>query len=68
MSLKAFHLVFIILSILFTLMFGIWGVVNHGSSGKTAELVMGILSLIGTVGLSIYLYFFLKKFKHISYL
>jgi len=68
MSLKAFHLVFIILSILFTLMFGIWGVMNHGSSGKTAELVMGILSLIGTVGLSIYLYFFLKKFKHISYL
>ena len=68
MSLKAFHLVFIILSILFTLLFGIWGVVNHGSSGKTAELVMGILSLIGTVGLSIYLYFFLKKFKHISYL
>ena len=61
-------MVFIILSILFTLMFGIWGVVNHGSSGKTAELVMGILSLIGTVGLSIYLYFFLKKFKHISYL
>ena len=68
MSLKAFHLVFIILSILFTLMFGIWGVVNHGSSGKTAELVMGILSLIGTVGLSLYLYFFLKKFKDISYL
>jgi|TARA_B100001105_G_C22331036_1_gene416944 hypothetical protein len=68
MSLKAFHLVFIILSILFTLMFGIWGVMNHGSSGKTAELVMGILSLIGTIGLSIYLYFFLKKFKHISYL
>ena len=68
MSLKAFHLVFIILSILFTLMFGIWGVVNHGSSGKTAELVMGILSLSGTGGLAIYLYFFLKKFKHISYL
>jgi hypothetical protein len=68
MSLKAFHLVFIILSILFTLMFGIWGVMNHGSSGKMAELVMGILSLIGTIGLSIYLYFFLKKFKHISYL
>ena len=36
MSLKAFHLVFIILSILFTLMFGVWGVVNHDSSGKTA--------------------------------
>ena len=68
MSLKAFHLVFIILSIMFTLMFGIWGVVNHGSSGKTAELVMGVLSLMGPLGLSVYLYFFLKKFKHISYL
>ena len=53
MSLKAFHLVFIILSILFLFVFGIWGVVNHGSSGKTVELVMGILSLVGTGGLSV---------------
>ena len=68
MSLKAFHLVFIILSILFTLMFGVWGVVNHGSSGNTAELVLGILSLVGTVGLSVYLRYFLKKLKHVSYL
>ena len=68
MSLKAFHLVFIILSILFTLMFGVWGVVNHGSSEKTGELVLGIISLVGTVGLSVYLYYFLKKFKHVSYL
>ncbi|HAH98859.1 MAG TPA: hypothetical protein DCO70_05950 [Verrucomicrobiales bacterium] len=64
MSLKAFHLVFILLSILFTLVFGIWGVVNGG----TSELVMGVLSLIGTVGMSVYLFFFLKKLKHISYL
>ena len=64
MSLKAFHLVFILLSILFTLVFGIWGVVNGG----TSELVMGVLSLIGTVGMSVYLFFFLKKLKHVSYL
>ena len=68
MSLKAFHLVFIIISILFTLMFGVWGVVHHGSSGKTGELVLGILSLAGTVGMSVYLRYFLKKLKHISYL
>ncbi len=68
MSLKAFHLVFIILSILFTLMFGIWGVVHHGSSGKTGELVLGILSLAGAVGMSVYLRYFLKKLKHVSYL
>ena len=62
MSLKAFHLVFIILSILFSLVFGIWAVLSYGSSEKTAELVLGIISLVGTVGMSIYLFFFLKKF------
>jgi len=64
MSLKAFHLVFILLSILFSFVFGVWGVMNGG----TAELVMGILSLAGMVGMSVYLFVFLKKFKHISYL
>ena len=68
MSLKAFHLVFIILSILFSLVFGIWAVLSYGSSEKTAELVLGIISLVGTVGMSIYLFFFFKKFKHVSYL
>ena len=58
MSLKAFHLVFIILSILFSLVFGIWAVLSYGSSEKTAELVLGIISLVGTVGMSIYLFFF----------
>ena len=64
MSLKAFHLVFVLLSILFSFVCGIWGVINGG----TAELVLGILSLVGTVGMSVYLFFFLKKFKHVSYL
>ena len=64
MSLKAFHLVFILLSILFSCVVGIWGVINGG----TAELVMGIISLAGMVGMSVYLVFFLKKFKHVSYL
>jgi len=64
MSLKAFHLVFVLLSILFSFVFGIWGVM----SGGTAELVLGVISLVGMVGMSVYLFFFLKKFKHVSYL
>ena len=64
MSLKAFHLVFILLSILFSFVFGIWGVM----SGGTAELVLGVISLVGMVGMSVYLFFFLKKLKHVSYL
>ena len=68
MSLKAFHLVFVILSIMFSLVFGIWAVLSYVSSGETSKLVLGIISLAGTVGMSIYLFFFLKKFKHVSYL
>ena len=68
MSLKAFHLVFIILSILFSMVFGIWAIVNYGSSEKIAELILGVVSLSGSVGMSFYLYYFLKKFKHVGYL
>ena len=68
MSLKAFHLVFIVISILFSLVFGIWGVMSYFSSERVAELVLGIISLLGSVGMSFYLYYFLKKFKHVSYL
>ena len=64
MSLKTFHLVFILVSILFSFVFGVWGVMSEG----TAELMLGVFSLVGTVGMSVYLFFFLKKFKHISYL
>ncbi|HJN82613.1 MAG: hypothetical protein QF749_06030 [Verrucomicrobiota bacterium] len=64
MSLKTFHLVFILVSILFSFVFGVWGVMSDG----TAELMLGVFSLVGTVGMSVYLFFFLKKFKHISYL
>ena len=49
-------------------MFGVWGVVNYGSSGKTAELVLGVISLAGTVRQSVYLRYLLKKLKHVSYL
>jgi len=64
MSLKTFHLVFILVSILFSFVFGVWGVMSDG----TAELMLGVFSLVRTVGMSVYLFFFLKKFKHISYL
>ncbi len=68
MSLKAFHLVFVLVSILFTLTFGVWAVINYNTSEKVGELVLGIVSLVGTFVMSIYLFYFLKKFKHISYL
>jgi len=50
------------------MVFGIWAIVNYGSSEKIAELILGVVSLSGSVGMSFYLYFFLKKFKHVVYL
>ena len=63
MSLKAFHLLFVIVSILFTLLFGVWAVINYSSSEKLDELILGIVSLVGTVIMSIYLFYFLKKLR-----
>ena len=69
MSLKAFHLVFIIASILLALGFGAWSLVNYFSQqGGTWYLAAGIGSLLAAVGLVFYERYFLKKTKNVSYL
>jgi len=68
MSLKAFHIVFIICSILFTFGFGLWGLQSWRNDGGAGDLTLGILSLVAGIGLLVYGRYFLRKFKHISYL
>ena len=69
MSLKAFHLVFIIASILLALGFGAWSLVNYFSQhGGIWYLLAGIGSLLAAVGLVFYERYFLKKTKNVSYL
>jgi len=68
MSLKAFHVFFISISILFTLGFGIWAVNAFEHTGDVSDLLMGIGSFLGTVALIIYFRWFLKKLKNESYL
>jgi hypothetical protein len=68
MSLKAFHVIFIAASILLAFGFGIWALNAHASEASTANLVMGIASLLSGVVLIEYGRRVLKKLKNISYL
>jgi len=69
MSLKAFHLVFIVASILMMFGFAAWSIANYCTSqGRLSDLIVGIVAIAGGIGLIVYERFFLKKFKNVSYL
>jgi hypothetical protein len=69
MSLKAFHLVFIVASILLVVGFGVWSLMNFLSpEGRTRDLVLAIASAVVVLALICYERYFLKKLKNVSYL
>ncbi len=68
MSLKAFHLIFVIASILLGLGVGGWGVQEYRSSGEMAPLVIGLAFFVMGIGLFFYGRQMLKKTKDIGYL
>ncbi len=68
MSLKTFHLIFVIASILLGLGVGVWGVIEYRAKGELGALAMGIIFLTMGIGLMIYGGRMLKKTKHIGYL
>ncbi len=64
MSLKAFHLAFISLSVVLTFGFGIWTL----TEGSGLYTFYGLFSFISSLALIIYVVKFLKKFRDVSYL
>ena len=68
MSLKTFHVVFVLASTMLAIGFGAWAIRDYKSSGELASLVLGILSLCGAVALLVYGRWFLRKLKDVSYL
>ena len=68
MSLKAFHIAFVTVSIL--LAFGVagWSVATYASRGGFWLLVFGAGWLLAGLGLILYGKAILKKLRHISYL
>ena len=59
MSLKWFHIVFISLSVVLSLWFGVWGLFNQ-------QIALGILSLAASAGLVVYGNYFLAKLRKLG--
>jgi uncharacterized membrane protein YhfC len=68
MSLKAFHVVFILASALLTLGFGIWAVRAYGENHARGDLLMGAGSFVLFVVILFYGVWFLRKLRNVSYL
>ncbi len=68
MSLKAFHIVFIILSTALAVGLGVWATRDFTQSGSWVHLCLGVGSFIGSIVLVYYGVWFLRKLKHESYL
>lgn len=68
MSLKAFHIVFVIASILLAFGFAAWSLMTYSDGRRLVDLIFGIVSALSGIGLVIYGRYVLKKLKHISYL
>ena len=68
MSLKAFHLIFVIASILLGLGVGGWGVQEYRSQGELGPLVIGVIFFSMGIALFFYGRRMLKKTKDIGYL
>ena len=66
MSLKAFHVFFIVVSTLCALMLGTWGVLEHSRSGSNAALLIGIGGFAAALVLVVYGLWFLRKLRGVS--
>jgi hypothetical protein len=65
-SLKAFHIFFIVVATLCSVMLGAWGFVEHSRSGKDYALLLGIGGFFGALLLVVYGLWFLRKLRGVS--
>ena len=68
MSLKAFHVVFITLSIVLCLAIGGWGVFSFLSDSNDVGILVAVFFILLGLGLIYYEMKFINKFKHVGYL
>ncbi len=68
MSLKAFHVVFISLSILLSLGVGGWGIQSYFSDSNDVGILTGLFFILLGIALVYYERKFIRKFKHVGYL
>ena len=68
MSLKALHVVFVVVSTLLAAGFGIWAFGQYQSGAGTGYLLTAGGSVVVAASLVVYGRWFLKKLKDVSYL
>ncbi len=68
MSLKTFHIFFIVASMALCIGVGVWATQDFNRSGNMVHLALGVGSFIGSIFLACYGVWFLRKLKGVSYL
>lgn len=68
MSLKAFHVFFILMAVLCGAFSGAWAVREYGATHDAGLLVMAIVCFVMTAATLIYGVWFLRTKKHLSYI
>ena len=68
MSLKAFHIFFIAVSMALCIVLGVWATQDFARSGSGVHLALGVGSFIGSLLLACYGVWFLRKLKGEGYL
>ena len=68
MSLKAFHIFFIILSVLCAFGFALWSMMSYSTNGDLMLVAAAVIAFAAGIGLILYGIRFLKKLKHVSFL
>ena len=66
MSLKSFHIIFIILSSLTMIYFSYWSIINWLHYSDSSYMLYGILSIVSFSALLIYSKKFMNKYKEIT--
>lgn len=68
MSLKAFHILFVTISMLMAGGFAAWAIVQYRATGEVGMLIGGVISALLFVAGGFYGRWFLRKLKGESYL
>ena len=66
MSLKAFHILFIVVSTALCVFFGAWALREHSTHGGNLYRGLGLASFGAGAGLVVYGVWFLRKMKGVS--
>ena len=66
MSLKSFHIIFLIISSLFSIFFGFWSYTEWSLTQDTMYLIFSVCSIVFCLGLFYYSKWFIKEISNLN--